>query len=68
MDFSLWSDIEKRIAAGAPKGCEAVSAFEKRMRHIAMRTPTSRVRAAVAAMRTRATNIWVMEGKNISRD
>ena len=68
LDFSLWSDIEKRIAAGAPKGCEAVDAFKKRLRHVAMRTPTSRVRAAVAAMRTRATNIWVMEGKNISRD
>ena len=68
LDFTLWEDIEKRVIATAPSGAEPVDAFKVRLRRVAMRTPPSRIRAAVAAMRTRATSIWKAKGKNIPRD
>ena len=68
LDYSLWSDIEGRVIAGAPAGEESMDDFKIRLRRVAKRTPTSRVREAVAAMRTRATQIWEVKGKNIPRD
>ena len=68
LDFTLWEDIENRMIASAPSGVESVDAFKARLRRVAMRTPPSRIRAAVAAMRTRATSIWAAKGKNIPRD
>ena len=68
LDFSLWNDIEKRLAEEAPTGVESVDAFKVRLRRIAMRTTTSRVRAAVAAMKSRAALIWRLKGEDIPRD
>ena len=68
LDFSLWEHIAERMQDGAPAGRESVSAFKRRLRRVAMTTPVSVVRAAVAAMRTRATMIWAADGKDIARD
>lgn len=68
LDFSLWNDINKRVAATAPTGSETLAAFKRRLRRVALRTSTSTVRGAVAAMRGRAAMIWKAGGKNITRD
>ena len=68
LDFCLWDDISKRVAASAPAGTESIDAFKARMKRIALRTPPSRVRAAVEAMRSRAAKICEREGKDIPRD
>ena len=68
LDFSLWADISKRTAESAPRGRETVSAFKMRLRQVAVRTPTAKVRAAVGAMRKRAQQIWEAGGKDIPRD
>ena len=68
LDFSLWNDIEKRLAEGAPEGAESVHDFKVRLRRVAIRTPKSHVRAAVAAMRSRAASIWRLKGEDIPRD
>ena len=68
LDFSLWTDINRRMAATAPRGNETVAAFKRRLRRVALSTSTSTVRGAVAAMRGRAAMIWKAGGKNIARD
>lgn len=68
LDFSLWKDIDTRVAASAPDGTETVAEFKRRLRRLALRTPASVVRAAVEAMRTRASAIWEAKGKDIARD
>ena len=67
LDFCLWADIGKRVAAGAPDGKESVEAFKARLRRTALRTPARTVRAAVLAMRPRALKIWECEGTSIPR-
>ena len=68
LDFSLWKNIGIRVAASAPVGNETVIEFKKRLRRVALRTPMRVVRAAVEAMRTRASAIWEAEGKDIAMD
>ncbi len=68
LDFSLWTDIGKRVRNTAPKGRESVSAFKQRLRRLALCTSTATVRAAVEAMRARAAMIWAADGKDIARD
>ena len=48
LDFSLWANIEKRMAEAAPKGKESQGSFKARLRRVALRTPMAIVRAAVA--------------------
>ena len=68
LDFSLWTDIEGRLAASAPSGRESVDAFKARLRRIALRSPADRVRAAVESMRKRAANICEADDKTIASD
>ena len=68
LDFSLWTDINRRMQKNAPLGRESAVAFKARLRRMALRTSTNTVRKAVEAMRTRAGQIWEAKGKNIARD
>ena len=68
LDFSLWANIEKRMAEAAPKGKESQGSFKARLRRVALRTPTAIVRAAVEATRSRAKQIWEAKGRDIARD
>ena len=68
LDFSLWHNIERRTHMSAPKGKESVNAFKERLRRVAFATPAATVRAAVAAMRSRAAMIVEAKGKDIPRD
>ena len=68
LDFSLWADTSRRVEESAPADRESVDAFKKRLRLVALRTPSSTVRAAVEAMRKRAADIYAHKGKDIPRD
>ena len=68
LDFTLWEDIEDRMETTAPKGRESVATFKKRLRRVALGTPTATVQKAVATMRKRAAMIWEAKGKDIARD
>ena len=68
LDFSLWTDISKRMQSTAPKGRESMEAFKARLRRMALRTSCKTVVAAFEAMRTRAKQIWEANGGNIARD
>ena len=56
-DFGLWADVSRRVES-APAGRKSVDALEKRLRQVALRSPSNIVRAAVEAMRTRAADIY----------
>ena len=68
LDFSLWTDISKRMQSTAPKGREPREAFKARLRRMALRTSRKTVVAAVEAMRTRAKQIWDAKGGNVAGD
>jgi len=67
-DYSLFEDIEKRVAAKAPKGKETVAAFKKRLRLVALRTPQATVLNAFAGMKKRMRQIIKAKGGCIPRD
>ena len=68
LDFSLWDNIEARMAKTAPRGRETVVAFKARLRRVAFSTPTSEVRKMVEAVRSRAKAIRDAKGGDIQKD
>ena len=68
MDFGLWQCIEKRMEDTAPNGKETAQVYKKRLRRIALATPTKTVQRLVAAIRERAKAIHEAKGCDIPRD
>ena len=68
LDFSLWQNIEARMAKAEPHGKETVAAFKQRLRRVALATPTSDVRKMLEAVRVRAKAIHSAKGGDIERD
>ena len=68
LDFTLWADISKRMAAAAPKGRETIAAFKMRLKRTALATPKATVRKALIAMRQRAAMICQAKGLDIAQD
>jgi hypothetical protein len=68
LDFSLWKNIELRMAGSAPSGRESVADYKIRLRRTALATPTAYVRKVVGHMKERAKLIWLADGGNIKRD
>ena len=68
LDFSLWWEIEKRIAKKAPAGHETIESLQRRLRMTALRLPTDIVRKAVLAVPRRAKAVVAAKGDSIPRD
>ena len=68
LDFSLWSEIEERIARKAPKGHETIDSFKRRLRMTALRLLAAIVRKALLAMLGRAKAVVAAKGDSIPRD
>jgi len=67
-DYSLFKDIDDRVAQGAPKGRETIAGFKKRARLVALRTPEAVVRKAFENMKPRIKAVVKAKGGNIERD
>ena len=68
LDFSLWSEIERRVLRNKPTGGESVTAYRKRLRMTALRLPKTIVTAAVASMRARIKQVILAKGLDGKRD
>lgn len=68
LDFSLWRNIEDRMAKSAPRGRESVECYKLRLRRTALSTPRADVTKMVLHMRKRADAIWHADGQDIPRD
>ena len=68
LDFSLWWEIEERVARKAPAGRETVEGFKRRLRMTALRLPTDVLRKALLAVRSRAKAVVSAKGDSIPRD
>ena len=68
MDFSLWTEIERRMAESTPKRMETVAAYMKRLRLTALRLPARIVSKSVGAMPKRMRAVSAAKGYSISID
>lgn len=66
LDFSIWAEINSRMAKATPKKIETVKAYKARLRRTALRLPKKFVRKAVLAMPKQ--QVLEAKGKNIPRD
>lgn len=57
LDFSLWSEIERRVLEKKVKGKESVKSYKARVKKVALSLPKSLVRSCLASMRQRVKNI-----------
>ena len=67
-DFSLWEEIENRLAAQAAPRQETAQGFKARLRKTAMSIPEPVVRKMVQAIKGRAQSIYDHNGGHIPRD
>ena len=67
-DFSLWEEIENRLAAQAAPRQEPAQGFKARLRKTAMSIPEPVVRKMVQAIKGRAQSIYDHNGGHIPRD
>ena len=68
MDYFLWAEVEKRMAANAPAGRESAAKYKARLRRTAMGIPADVIRKGVAAIKGRAQAIFEADGGNIPQD
>ncbi len=69
LDFSIWTDIERRMMKTGPKKRrETVHEYKIRLRKTAMTTSRALVRKAVANMHERAVAIYHAKGNHIDLD
>lgn len=67
LDFSLWHEIERRMAALVNKPM-SVKDYEAKLRRVALALPKSLVEKAVGNIRVRAKAVAQAKGGNIARD
>ena len=67
LDFSLWTDIDKRMLAGKT-GPESKVAFLKRLRRVALATDVGLVKRCLASIRNRIHETVQSKGKHTYRD
>ena len=68
LDYSIWHDVNARIAKSAPARLESVKAYKARLRRTAMRLPEAFVRKTVLSLPKRIRQAIAAEGGNIPRD
>ena len=67
LDFSIWSQIEKKALDTRPAR-ESGAAYKARLRRVALGLPRPAVRKAVESICARAQAIFEADGRNIKRD
>ena len=67
-DFPLWQEVERRMAAGAPKHTESATQYRTRLRKTAMGIPSSVVRKGVLSMKKRCQAMCEAQGADIACD
>ena len=68
LDFFLWAEVQRRMAARTPRGRETVSQYKQCLRRAAMSIPENMVRKAVEALPGRAAAVVQAGGGDIARD
>ena len=68
LDFFLWAEVQRRMAARTPRGRETMSQYKQRLRRTAMSIPETIVRKAVEALPARAAAVVQAGGGDIARD
>ena len=67
-DFSLWEEVESRMAKQKTPTREPVVAFKARLKRTATAIPESVVRKMLGGIKSRAQSIYDKDGGHISRD
>ena len=68
MDFSLWEEVQRRMAAGPGPQRESAKAFQARLRKTALAIPEPVVRKMLGDIKRRAQSIYDNKGGHIPRD
>ena len=68
LDFSLWADVNRRMAESAPSGYESIMCFKQRLRRTALATSRATVMQMVDAIRKKAQEIYDADGGDIRSD
>ena len=68
LDFSLWDQIQAKMAQKGPRRVETVTEYRARLRRTALRMPQAVVEKAVQAIKARAAAVVAAGGKDIARD
>ena len=68
LDFSLWSEIERRVLDRAPKKVETVAAYKARLRRAALDLPKGLVMKAVGSMPKKIKEVRDAKGGSIKSD
>lgn len=68
LDFFLWAEVNRRMAAQSAPANESRIAFKARLRRVAMGIPQSVIRAAVSKMKAKAAEVVEAEGGRIPSD
>ena len=68
LDFSLWDEVEDRMAAQKAPARESIEAFKARLRRTAMAIPASVVRSMLEDMKPRTQSVYDHDGGHIPED
>ena len=68
LDFSLWSEVEARMAKGDLRLKETSAQYMGRLRRTALAIPEAVIRRMLADMKPRAESIYANDGGHIPRD
>ena len=67
-DYSLWEEVENRMAAQKTPRGEDVDGFKRRLRRTALSIPAPVIRKMVADMKTRTHQVYERQGGHITKD
>ena len=68
LDFSIWDEVERRMAKQKDPVRETVAKYKARLRRTAMNIPTEVIKKAVASIPERAATVVLAGGGDIPRD
>ena len=68
LDFSLWQEVDNRMAVQKVPKNETVDGFKARLRRTALAIPEAVVKHMLAAIKGRAQSIYEHNGGHIPRD
>ena len=68
LDFFLWSDIQVRLDATAPRGKESRDKYKERLRRAALATSPALIKKALEGIKERVAAVHAAGGADIPRD
>ena len=68
LDFSLWDEVEGRMAAQKAPARESIEAFKARLRRTAMAIPAAVVRSMLEDIKPRTQSVYDRDGGHIPED